>query len=481
MTGTNKLIGVLVGLFLVIAVIILMANREQEAAIADHSAPPPPNVPTPGKSGEGAEADTTNETLKTLSAQFRESQTQIDDLKARVANIQLQPLSDGSLDEIKQAFSAQIEDLRQSITQISPKGSENDPFSGQPDGDSDYPVSVDSTQFGFEPGTLGEQQIPKPNGYDTSPFAGHYRAQTLYTVTPSRLVATSPENGDTSRSSSQSASSGQTVQPHNPGLARSPLARDDLEVPSDPLITIPPNATLFEAVTMTALIGRVPVGGSVSDPMPVKIIIGNENLASNGYRISGLRGTVFSGTAVGDWALSCVRVDLLSATFVFDDGSFTTLNSERRQGQPGNLSDTSTTDGDPIGWISDPYGVPCIKGERISDTAQRVGALSLLGFAQGAAEGYGAAQQTSQVSGDTVTTSLTGSELKLLGASATAGLFDSAISEIQARSRDSFEAIYVAPATNVSVHIIRELSIDRHPNNRKINYTGSLLEQASFH
>ena len=46
-----------------------------------------------------------------------------------------------------------------------------------------------------------------------------------------------------------------------------------------------------------------------------------ENLAANGLRVPGVQGMVWSGTAIGDWTLSCVTGRVDSVTFVFDDGS----------------------------------------------------------------------------------------------------------------------------------------------------------------
>src|SRR3546814_14304487 len=71
------------------------------------------------------------------------------------------------------------------------------------------------------------------------------------------------------------------------------------------------------SVAMTALIGRVPIDGTVNDPYPFKILVGPDNLTANGIDIPDVAGAVFSGTASGDWTLSCVRGQVRSITFVF--------------------------------------------------------------------------------------------------------------------------------------------------------------------
>jgi integrating conjugative element protein (TIGR03752 family) len=77
-----------------------------------------------------------------------------------------------------------------------------------------------------------------------------------------------------------------------------------------PVYTVPRNATLIGSTGMTALVGRVPIQGQVRDPMPFKVITGKENLAANGLRIPGIEGMIWSGTAIGDWTLSCVTGEI---------------------------------------------------------------------------------------------------------------------------------------------------------------------------
>ena len=91
-----------------------------------------------------------------------------------------------------------------------------------------------------------------------------------------------------------------------------------------PVYTVPRNATLIGSTAMTALVGRVPVQGQVRDPMPFKVITGADNLAANGLTVPGVQGMVWSGTAIGDWTLSCVTGRLDSVTFVFEDGTIRT-------------------------------------------------------------------------------------------------------------------------------------------------------------
>ena len=125
---------------------------------------------------------------------------------------------------------------------------------------------------------------------------------------------------------------------------------------------------------MTALVGRVPVQGEVRDPMPFKVITGADNLAANGLRVPGVQGMVWSGTAIGDWTLSCVTGRLDSVTFVFEDGTIRTISGDD-QSTPGGGAEK------PLGWISDAQGIPCITGERKTNApaflTQRMGVMAL--------------------------------------------------------------------------------------------------------
>src|SRR3546814_19413614 len=78
------------------------------------------------------------------------------------------------------------------------------------------------------------------------------------------------------------------------------------------------------SIAMTALIGRVPIDGTVNDPYPFKVLIGLDNLTANGIDIPDVAGAVVSGTASGDWTLSCVRGQIRPVTFVFPAGTHPT-------------------------------------------------------------------------------------------------------------------------------------------------------------
>ena len=139
-----------------------------------------------------------------------------------------------------------------------------------------------------------------------------------------------------------------------------------------PYFTIPENATLLGATAMTALIGRVPVDGRVTDPMQFKLLLGPENLAANGHFLpDDLAGVVVSGVAIGDMALSCSEGLIQSMTFVYNDGAIHTVSRRSNGTTPGvggaSGARSSLSEAPKLGYISDRYGNPCIAGRFVTN------------------------------------------------------------------------------------------------------------------
>lgn len=232
-----------------------------------------------------------------------------------------------------------------------------------------------------------------------------------------------------------------------------------------PVYTVPTNSTLMGSVAMTALIGRVPIDGTVNDPYPFKVLVGPDNLTANGIDIPDVAGAVFSGTASGDWTLSCVRGQVRSITFVFHDGTIRTIPEDRDGKQQGNQQQ------DGLGWISDPYGIPCVSGERRSNAQQYLGSQALI-----TAAGAGAASlidsdsgQMSYVGADgsVGTVGISGNEA--VGRILAGGVRDMA-DWVNKLYGQAFAAIYVQPGAKVAVHLEKPLAIDFDPEGRKVDH-----------
>ncbi len=225
---------------------------------------------------------------------------------------------------------------------------------------------------------------------------------------------------------------------------------------AESVYTIPKNAVLVGSTTLTALIGRVPVEDRVRDPMPFKVITGNDNLAANGHTIPNLRGTVWSGKAIGDWTLSCVTGSLTSVTFIFDDGTIRTIDGE------------STNS---LGWISDAYGVPCLPGNRVSNFKPLIAAHLASGAITGAANAAALAEteRSSNTLGG-VNSAVTGDIAKFMIGKSIAQSSQSMTAWLNERSRQEFDAVLVNAGQDIVLHIDQELHIDYHPTGRKLTH-----------
>ncbi|MFV0278538.1 MAG: TIGR03752 family integrating conjugative element protein, partial [Parahaliea sp.] len=239
-----------------------------------------------------------------------------------------------------------------------------------------------------------------------------------------------------------------------------------------PWYTVPRNATLMNATAMTALVGRVPIGAQVTDPYSFKVIIGTDNLAANGIEVPEVAYAIASGKAVGDWTLGCVRGDLHSITFVFEDGTIRTVPKAENVYE-GNTQQRNIV----IGELSDEYGNPCVVGQRISNAstylAQRIGVVSAAAAAEAAA-----ASQTTQITtfdggGAGVGTIVTGDLGEyILGQAIADGSLEIA-RWLDERQAQQFDAIYVDPGARVSLHITEQLEIDYDPNGRRTNHVSA--------
>ena len=238
-----------------------------------------------------------------------------------------------------------------------------------------------------------------------------------------------------------------------------------------PVYTVPANSTLMGSVAMTALIGRIPVDGTVNDPYPFKVLVGKDNLTANGIDLPDIAGAVMSGTASGDWTLSCVRGRITSITFVFGDGTVRTVPTAAAA-----ESDTADLTQGGLGWISDPYGIPCVSGARRSNAKQYLTSQMLI-----TAAGAGAASLIrNQDASYSYVAGGNGSTLGTVGISGNEAMGRILAGGVEAMSQwvnklygQAFAAIYVPPGARVAVHIVRPINIDYEPHGRRVHYEGA--------
>ena len=231
--------------------------------------------------------------------------------------------------------------------------------------------------------------------------------------------------------------------------------------------TIPANSTLVGSTSMTALLGRIPVNGSVVDPYPFKVIVGPENLASNGINIPNVQGIVMSGIARGDWTLGCVSGEINSMTFTFNDGTISTY-PKPTEGGAGGVTQKQT-----FAWFSDEYGVPCVTGKRITNMASYLGGKIGLGAVSAYANALAQAERTTVTSADgTTISSLTGEAATAARNEAIGGGLDEVSDWLDDRQQQSFDAVYVPPGTTLHVHMDQQVAIDYaiNGNGRKVQH-----------
>jgi len=244
---------------------------------------------------------------------------------------------------------------------------------------------------------------------------------------------------------------------------------DDTNKPI-PRYTIPANSVLANTTTMTGLIGRIPIDGVVRDPYSFLLIVGPKNLAANNTYMPDVAEVMVSGTATGDMALSCVRGTITSLTFVFQDGTISTY--------PKSDKDNKEGQGNTLGYLADTHGNPCINGKFYTNAPEYLTGTVLLGGAKGAAGAFSAEQTTSSTNAfGGQTSSVTGSSSKYVLGQAGMDAASQAQQWWNQREKNSFDAVYVAPIDEstggpreIALIVTQEIPIDYNPVGRKVAY-----------
>ncbi|KKF37681.1 bacterial conjugation TrbI-like family protein [Erwinia tracheiphila] len=449
----------------------------------------------------GVEGDTPQDTLRTIVGNFRRVQERLNTLegdnkklsdenntlKTKNGNVDTQisqAVSTARNEEAQKRsqLSSQVAELGAQVNrlmdQMQQKNAGGDTTSSTKNGGpgGDIPVGL-----GYDGGQNGATSAPASDGLQwVEPKDG------VATDSGGKPVTDSNKNNATgfafATSFDKAADATQQAAAKTTTAAQN--AMNEAEKNTDPVYTLPENATLVGSRAMTALLGRIPIDGKVTDPYPFKVLIGKDNLTANGIELPDVQGAVVSGTATGDWTLSCVRGSITSITFVFTDGTVRTLpspngqNGGGSQGAQGSGNGGSNNAG--IGWLSDDNGIPCISGTRKSNASTYLPTIAGLAAATSAGDSLAANQNTSQTNGyGGVTSSLTGDAGQAVLGKAFAGGMRETVDWVKARYGQTFDAIYVPPGQKVALHITRQLAIDYEEKGRKVKYDFSLARSGT--
>jgi cell division protein ZapB len=319
---------------------------------------------------------------------------------------------------------------------------------------------------------MNDQKGGKPTGYNHSNTPNGERVGDTYwvepigsTAKPAGAVASLGNLGE------RLGISGSTdeIRERSQRLFSTNGARANDVPPIEPVFTIAKNSTLVNSTAMTALIGRVPIGGNVSDPYFFKVIIGKENLIANGVELPEVAYAVASGDAFGDWTLSCVRGTVYSMTFVFEDGTIRTFP------KPEDVYDSNQSEERvALGQLSDAFGNPCVPGKKKTNAGKYLAGRITASAAEAAAIAAAASQTTElqSIGGGSIgsSTSVTGDRGKFIYNSTLAGAARETADWIRERQEQEFDAVYVRAGEKVAVHINEEITLDYDPVGRKVNY-----------
>ncbi|OED38026.1 hypothetical protein AB833_21525 [Chromatiales bacterium (ex Bugula neritina AB1)] len=240
---------------------------------------------------------------------------------------------------------------------------------------------------------------------------------------------------------------------------------------STPWFTIPDLSILANSVAITSLVGKVYLDNDIVNPRLFKVLVGRDNFTANFHELPiEIEGMIFEGYATGEFTTRCVYGDLIAATFIFADGSVQSVYP----GDPGSRPQRGAEPMRRLGYISDPYGNPCVSGRLITDAPEYLGSSFLLSGAAAYARALRLAETQSRErfdsDGNLIGTDrvLSGDVNRYATASAFAGATDKSIEWLDQRYRVSTDVIYAPAGQRVDLHIQQELRLDKKPSQRQV-------------
>lgn len=413
---------------------------------------------TPGLSEAEAEAnekaikiqatvdrDTYVQTIETLTERHKTTLDRVEDLESNMEQRVLEKLSGMLKSEIETGQVSMLDDLSKKI-------------------DSTFSQNKKSTK----PSTNNTRNNGLPNGlgFDDLPIGG---GNSIYPTAKSDYVTITPvSNAVLATDGSEITPSLQKVglKPDAAKFNKRKANKKEARPSLIPKFTIENLATLFENTTMTALLGIVPKGGKVQDPIKFKVITGKENLATNGLYHEGLENIVWGGYAIGNREMSCVTGKVTKVTYTFSDGTIRTVVDESDDG---------------LGYIADKWGNPCIVGTLYTNAQQYLRDRMIAAGLSTAAEASAATAVTTLQSPDTgtVTSFFSENSSKYILGQTGVGTLNELAAYIRERQADSIEMVHIELGLDVVIHVEKEIAIDYDPLGRKLVHVNDLQKVQS--
>jgi integrating conjugative element protein (TIGR03752 family) len=474
----NKLLLLLV-VFIVIAVLwlILKVSSDENEVTGQKDAVAPT---ISEKQITDAERDTYVNTIQTMNERNRlleermialelaQNDKDSDEMVAELVDQKIDERSSGIFDSYQEKFNSLLNNL--------PGQKKGEPYTANKQFKPN-PADVPSG-LGFDsllnPGKSNGKNITTASGnrLTASELKG-YQSDQMITITPFTRIAFSNDDKEPVPVTITGMPIRDEAESNTPRNLISKKATDD-KGERIPFYTIPRNSTLFSNTTLTALLGVVPnEEGSVLDPIRFKLITGPENLASNGHFIPGIRNIVWSGISIGNREMSCVRGEVHSVTFTFDDGRVYTQSSTRD-------GDTKTTNIRKIlGYISDTRGKPCLSGQLITNAQDYLNDRMIAAGVGATADSFAQTQETTTLSEGVSETFFSGDQGAFIAASTLSGSLKELTDYLRDRQRNAIDLVYLDGGQDVVLHVEDEITIDYLTKGRKLDYANQIPSQTT--
>ena len=158
-----------------------------------------------------------------------------------------------------------------------------------------------------------------------------------------------------------------------------------------------------------------------------------------------------------------------SVTFTFEDGRVYTQSSTR------DGSTTTTNIRQMLGYISDTRGVPCLKGQLITNAQDYLTDRIIASGIGATAQAFSETQETTVATGDGSTqTFFTGDEGEFIAGRTLSGSLSELTEYLRERARNAVDLVYLEGGQDVVLHVEDEITIDYITNGRKLDHANTI-------